>query len=144
MKKLILLLFIFQNITVMSQITLMQQKKEITIGKVFSIGDIKAEIGSDTTYYFTFSNHKYPALKEYKTLSFKGGKATLDQLYGLMMSVFTEENKNNKDYKQEIRLGDEPVIIATYKSMGTFCQFHTLGAYVNLSENHIKKLFGKK
>lgn len=122
--------------------------------KVFVIGSVKpgartiAEltrtvIDSDTAYGLTFSNAKYTTLSDYKTVIFRGSE-TIDQLYNLMKTVFTDENKKNKDYKIDFKLGDNDVSIMNYRVMGiTSMWFWSDGAYFYLSEKQVDKLFGK-
>lgn len=145
-------------ITVLSHIGLAQIGAPVkvlpstTVGKIAPMGTFTAELSytindadtKDTSYTFRFRNHKYTQIDSYESVQFSGEGNTAEQLYKVFKSVFTDENKNNKDYFVHFSLGKETVAISHTKSMGiTSAMFQAKDAYVMLTEKQINKLFGK-
>lgn len=123
-----------------------------TIGKIAPMGTFTAELSysinevdvSDTIYTLRFRNHKYTQIDSYEKVRFSSEGNTVDELYKAFKSVFTEENKRNKDYLIHFTLGKDVVAISQAKSMGiTSAMFLVKDAYVLLTEKQINKLFGK-
>lgn len=112
----------------------------VTIAELYYIGggDI------DTTYVIMYSNAKYTTISDYNSILFNGGEDVLNQLYGVIKSVYAEENKKNKEYKKQFMLGKDDVIVSNYRMMGTTsAMIWTDGGYFYLTEKELDKLFGK-
>lgn len=146
--KTLVLIFLLAPFVGFSQIQVMPKTQEITIGKVKRGGQFVAEIkqeikDGDTLYFYMFQNAKYSTITDFQIIHFEG-KKTLDDLYTLLMSVFLEENKKNKEYKVDFNLGKSYCSIKTERMMGlTAVWFYTDKGYNSYTEKEINKLFGK-
>jgi hypothetical protein len=153
--KYLLTLLIFASITqfIHGQISTPQKiTPSTTIGKIAPMGTFTAELSysvneadaSDTIYTLRFRNHKYTQIDSYENVRFSSEGNTVDELYKAFKSVFTEENKKNKDYLIHFTLGKDVVAISQAKSMGIISSmFLAKDAYVLLTEKQVNKLFGK-
>ena len=125
-----------------------KESPSVTIGEVKSMGSLVARleysvIHSDTIYSIFYRNRKYQQIIDIKYISFKGGQKTLDQLEEIFLSVFSDENRKNKEYKMSFKLGDQQVIISNETTMGIVgAQFFTEEGYFSLNKKMVNKLFG--
>lgn len=130
-----------------SQIQVSQSAPAVKVGEVKYFGKFIASLsyavnGSDTLYTFTYHNAKYTTLDDIKVISFHGNS---DALYIAFKSVFTEENKTNKEYKLPLKIGDTEAVISTERNLGTTsAMFLAAGGYVYLTEKQIDKLFNRQ
>jgi hypothetical protein len=135
------------------QISTPQKLTPLTVvGKIAPMGAFVAELSyqlnnadeKDTIYTLRFNNLKYKHIDAIESVRFSGINNTLNELYNIFKSVFTEENKKNKNYLVNFTLGKDVVAISNYKSMGvTSAMFLIKDAYFTLTEKQIDKLFGK-
>jgi hypothetical protein len=123
------------------------QKK--TIGKLKAGFISKAELNyyideSDTVYSILFRNAEYTSIVDYQSIDFSGGQEVVDQLYSVIKTFFSEENKKNKEYKRKLKLGEKDVSIHNYRTMGvTNVMIWVDKSYFYLTEKETDKLFGK-
>lgn len=124
----------------------------IVVGKIAPLGTFIAELSyrqnevdeKDTTYTLRFRNQKYTRIDSYESVEFSGIGNAVEDLYKAFKSVFTEENKSNKEYSITFTMGKDVVMISNYKVMGiTSALFLVKGAHVSLTEKQVDKLFGK-
>ena len=115
------------------------------VGKVNPMNTFIAELNysvkdKDTTYTLSFRDMKYEQITSIKSIQFSGEGNTVDQFYSLFKSVFSDENKKNKDYAVTVTLGNKVISISRYKNMALFLVDNS---NVFLTEKQIDKLFGK-
>lgn len=124
----------------------------ITVGKIAPMGSFTAELSyqinekdtKDTIYTLRFNNAKYTHITSIESVRFSGVDNTVVELYKMFKSVFSEENKKNKDYIVQFNLGKDAVAVSSIKSMGiTSAMFTYKEAYFSLTEKQVDKLFGK-
>lgn len=131
-----------------------QQQLEKTIqhkiiGEVKSAGYLIAKLSyrvadKDTLYSFMFLNQKYESLSDYQTISFTNHQNTLKQLYGILKNCFSEENKIQKRYKVDFKLGQEWASARLSKLKGEdSVLFDTEHGLFHLLEKQVDKLFGR-
>src|SRR6218665_2696193 len=139
-----LVLFLIPHMHGIAQLEVLESPKEIVVGQI-KLGGALAAKPSYTIDSLLYRHAGYEYVTSFEEVKFNADKQTLDQLYSLMMSVFTKENSKNKEYKVEMMLGTTPVIISSRRSMGiTGVMFFTSKGYTILSKNQVNKLFGKK
>lgn len=133
-----------------AQLQVKQTSPKQVIGNIKAGGVLHCELAyridgdMDTVYTIMFKDAGYSALVDYKSVSFNSDGNTLNELYNVIKSVFSEENKKNKDYKVQFTLGDTDVIVSNWRSMGiTGAMFFTKGGYTVIGEKQLDKLFGK-
>jgi hypothetical protein len=149
MKKLLALLLIV-SLKGIGQIQLTETVKPIKIGGYSIGGNFVTEInmyvkGQDTSYHFMHRNHKYQQILDIKSVIFNAEGNTLNSFYELLMSAFSDENKDKKDFKVNFKLGGKDVYITNDRVMGmTSVTFWNESGYVSLTEKQVKKTFGKK
>lgn len=121
----------------------------ITVGKIAPLGSFTAELsyqvdGTDTTYTLRFRNAKYTQIISTESVLFDSDGNAIGGLYNAFKSVFSEENRNNKDYLIHFTMGKDVVAISTYKNMGiTQAMFLVKDAHFAITEKQVDKLFGK-
>jgi hypothetical protein len=132
-----------------AQIEVQESEKPARVGHFKNGATIGAELtyrinDGDTLYTLLFNDLEYKYLTEYKSISFDGTGGVVNQLYDVMKTFFSDENKKNKDYKKNLRLGDTNITLMNMKVMGvTSIMFHAKGGYFYLTEKQLNKLFGK-
>lgn len=101
---------------------------------------------SDTLYNLFMSDESYeldfnPATV---SISFFDAGGSIDSLYTAVMSVFSKKNKKNKDYELSVVIGNKTLTIKKSNSSSFIRAVieHERG-YITLSEDQVKKLFGK-
>jgi len=152
MKKVLLASLLLITLGAKSQIQL--QKSDIItneIGKVkmgtyFHASLTRYVENKDTVYGFMYANKSYQHITDIKSILFNSDGGAVDQLYSIFKSVFSDDNKKNKDYKVKFQLGTKSVEISNYRNLGVtsamlYC--YNDESYIWLSENQIDKLFGK-
>jgi len=136
-----------------AQITMAEKADWKPVGKLKSLGSTIAsleykESGRDTTYLLLmrdFTRKGDNAETQFFTIKFNGVDNTLDTFYQLLKSFFLEENRNNKNYNQTFRLGDQMVYLQHCLLItGKGVMLTTKEGYINLSKGDIDKLFNKK
>ncbi len=121
---------------------------KVVVGKCKNGAYTQAELSytieeKDTLYTLLYLNQKYSTLTDYVTLTFSEEGGTKNQLYSILKSVFSEENKKNKEYKQSFKLGNDQVIASNYRTMGvTSVMLFTSKGYCFLTESQLEKVFG--
>lgn len=150
MKKLFTaLLLLFITIEVNAQIQMSSNAKWETIGEVKSIGRTLAKLeyriaGADTLYFLLMKDFTRQEETNYFSINFSGMGNTFNQLYNLLISFFTDENRQNKNYMQTFKLGETGVNLQHTSLIGRHgVRLTTKEGYINLSERDIDKLFGK-
>lgn len=104
----------------------------------------KVDADNDTSYAIVYKNAEYETLTDIQHITFDGGGEVLNQLYQVLKSFFTEENKKNKDYKKQFTLGTQDLLVSSHKIMGsTVISIRPDKGYFELTEKELDKLFGK-
>lgn len=150
MKKLfaILLLTMLFSITTFSQIEVKKASPDVTVGKLQTMGMLTAELSyqvseTDTIYTIVYRNCRYTHITDFKSFRFDGISDTKNEFYKILKSFFADENRKNKDYKLDLKLGDTYVSVSGEKmGFGTYCvRIWTERGYFYLVENQVDKLF---
>lgn len=127
---------------------------EIVESKYRDIGEVKngvsllaklsyAVYGQDTAYLLTYQDYNYQQITKLESLSFEG-QSTLNQLYKLISSVFTDEHKKDKTYEVNFKLGKDYVSVGTYRVMGVTSARIISNGFFYLTEKQLKKLFARE
>lgn len=134
-----------------AQIQIQKSESPVVIGKCKNGAYTQAQLSymvqsdKDTLYNFSFLNAKYTTIDEYQDLLFSGENNTLNDFYGILKSVFKDENKKNKEYQVEFKLGNTQVVVSTYRTMGVTSVLLTTGkGYCYLTEKQVKKIFNRE
>jgi hypothetical protein len=149
MKYLLAILALLPNLSDAQIGTPQKATPSIIIGKIAPLGSFTAELSyqvaeTDTTYTLRFRNAKYTQITSTESVLFDSDGNAVDGLYKAFKSVFTEENRNNKDYLIHFTIGKDVVAISTYKNMGiTQAMFLVKDAHFSITEKQVDKLFGK-
>lgn len=120
-----------------------------TVGKVSSLGTSVAELiyyvsGRDTSYSLIYQNKKVPKVIEYRSLRFVETGGVKETLYTYLKSVFTKENKRNKQYNIKFTLGRNEIFVRHFVNLGgVAAKIYEDGNFFYLNENQVDKLFGK-
>jgi hypothetical protein len=123
--------------------------QKTTIGKLKRGFTEQAELyyyadEGDTTYNILFNNAKYQTISDWQSISFAGGQETLDQLFAVVTTFYSDENKKNKEYKRKLKLGDMNITLSNYRIMGiTSVMVWCNDGYFFMTEKEAYKLFGK-
>ena len=150
MKQLLIAFVLLLSFQSFAQLQVKKASPATKIGSVNSGGRFLAELSykveeGDTTYTLMYRNCEYKQILSIESVKFNSEGGTVEQLYTILKSVFSDENKKNKEYKVELRLGDTDVIISNFRMMGvSSAMFSTTKGYVYLTEGQLDKLFGKK
>ena len=126
-----------QNVKQLEVIGTIKPKRTISAELSYIIQD-----DSDTLYTIMFRNRKYDYILRMQSIHFSGHDGTLQSLYTICKSVFSDENKTKKDYKVQFKLGGEQVIVSN-KGMSSL-MFSTEKGYFYLTDRQVDRLFGKK
>lgn len=123
-----------------------QDPVEVNIGfykySDFNIGHLKyLVLDNDTTIRLDYYNQKYPTLKDLKFIYFKGGAKEVNDLYSIMLSFYSEENKDNKEMRVDFKLGKTDVSISRVKSL---LMVWTEEGYFTLNKSNVNSLFTVK
>ncbi len=119
------------------------------LGQVKYVGPAKASLEyqagtNDTTYLLLMRDSRYE-LKEYFSVRFKGEGGTLNNLFELLISFFTKENRKNKDYSKLFYLGDKKVFVQHFKQLtGHQVMLSTDDGRILFTEGEVKRLFNRK
>lgn len=150
MKRLLLLLSLPIALKSTSQIQAVHEvPKDVVLGEVKVVGSLHSRLSyqvydSDTIYTLLYLNAKYKVLTEYETIHFNNEGGTLDTLYSILKTFFSNEHKKEKDYKVMFKLGDEQVMANSYRTMGaTVVTIFTKNGHCEFYEKWIDRLFGK-
>lgn len=148
-KVLLAIVSLFISTYSFSQLQLQEASpKSVLVGKCKNGMYTQAElsyslVGNDTMYNLMYLNAKYTTLTDYVSLTFGEEGGTKSQLYSVLKSFFSDENKKNKEYKQSFKLGTEQVIASNFRAMGvTSVMIYTSKGYCYLTESQIDKVFG--
>jgi hypothetical protein len=140
---LLLLLFAFQAKAQIS--TPVKLSDPVIVGKIAPLGGFIAQLDyivdrEDTAYTLSFLDDSYSKIRVTKSVTFLNKEDAVGGLYNILKGVFTADD----NYKVEIKLGTQDVIISRHKSLGIVEAFITVGeSYTHLTEKQINKLFGK-
>ena len=101
-----------------AQITMAEKADWKPIGKLKTLGSIKASLeyrlsGRDTVYLLfmrDFTNRGEKAETQFFSIRFNGVDNTFEKLCGLLKSFFLDENRKNS-YTQSFRLSDQMVYL---------------------------------
>ena len=138
------------NLNLEAQIQIQNPNPEVIVGKCKNGAYTQAQLSyviqqdKDTLYTFLFLNAKYSTLTDYQSIVFSGENNTINDFYSVLKSFFSDENKKNKDYKVEFKLGATQVIASNLRIMGvTSVMILTSKGHVYLTEKQVDKVFGK-
>lgn len=148
--KIISLFFCFLPLLTFGQMTEIQKNTPgIKVGKAATVGAVIAELeylvaDGDTLYTLKYRDASFTRIDSYHRISFLSVENAVDNLYKALKSVFTPENRSNKDYSLSFGLGGKEVGIKQTRAYGpVMAVFYSESAMVFLSEKHVDKLFGK-
>ena len=157
MRKAILLLCIVTlfNAKTNAQIQISNIKQPIRVGESkngpYSIAKLTYLVDEtnkhDTTYTFTFRDSRYKDRMEYAAVSFKSEGNAKDDFYSMVKTVFSNNNKRNKQYEVTFKLGDELVQVKNFRFTGiTYAMivFNGKSQTIPLLKSAVNKTFGKK
>lgn len=121
------------------------ESKTIIIGKVKRAGITYSELnytvtGKDTVYRLMYKNAEYEILSDRQFLYFNNENNTLETLYKILKSFFSDDHKKDLDYKISFKLGQDFVAA---KNSRTSVFVSTTKGYFYLSNKEIDNLFGK-
>jgi hypothetical protein len=139
----------FSSFNSMAQLQVQKVPETTVVGKTYNGGsspvlELSYRLeGTDTLYTFMFINSKY-SMGDYQSVHFSGEGNTLNDLYNILMTFFTDEHKKDKDYTVNLKLGSENVVLKNYRIFGsTSVMFYTPKGYCFLTEKQIKKVFNR-
>lgn len=127
----------------------------VTIGKVKWLANTRATLkystnGRDTIYMLylqddvKLKNSSDMTVYNYFSLSFDGAGNTLNKLYDLLMSFFSDENRKNKSYEKTFRLGKDMVLVRHFNKLTAKSILLATGKnHITFTEKELKKLFGR-
>ena len=151
MKKLLVFSMLLVSFVSYGQIAVLSIPKSNEVGKIKSGMYTHAEItytteGKDTTYTFRYMDAQYKTLTEYKSVYFQSDNNTLESFYQICKSVFSDENKKNKYYSVDFKMGNDFMLVKNSRMFGIW--YVTIGVInkgftIQLLESQIDKLFGK-
>ena len=157
MRKTILLLSIVTwfNIITNAQVQVSNIKQPVRIGESkngpYSIAKLSYLVDetnkNDTTYTFAFRDSRYKDRMEYAAISFKSDGNAKDDFYSIISTVFSNENKRNKQYEVHFKLGNELVQVKNFRFTGiTYAMivFNGNAQTTPLLKSAVDKTFGKK
>jgi hypothetical protein len=132
------------------QVIDVNKSSSVTVGKLKSglafIADLEYKLDDkDTLYTLSFQNNRYQQIVAIESIHFNADGNALDGFYSICKSVFSEENKKNKDYSVTFKLGNQTIMVVNSRMMGTtYVRIFVGNAYtLPLLESQIDKLFGK-
>lgn len=132
-----------------SQIEVKEVSKEIIVGAIKNGGKTRSQLsysvgGNDTTYTIMYQDIKYHYATDLDKIHFSSKFNNLENLYQVLRGFFSKENKKNKDYKLDLTLGENKLLLSNYAVMGitTVMVTSDSGSFA-LSEKQLDKLFGK-
>lgn len=102
---------------------------------------------NDTTYTFAFRDSRFKERMEYAAVSFKSDGNAKDDFYSIISTVFSNENKRNKQYEVHFKLGNELVQVKNFRFTGiTYAMivFNGKSQTIPLLKSAVNKTFGKK
>lgn len=149
MRTLYLTLLVLISFVVNAQIEVKQTPKWTTVGKVKNGMTYVAELqymieDKDTTYMVLYNNFKYQHITDIQSIVFANDDNTVQKFYDILKTFFSEENKKNKDYTINLKLGDSDVRLYNTRVMGvTSVSIYTDKGYFGITEKQLDKLFGK-
>ena len=151
MKRLLFILSMTITTQCFSQIEVNRESsKDVIVGQVKNGAYLHSQLmytvngEKDTTYAIFFRNAKYETLSDFQYVTFTNDGGTLDTLYNILKSFFTEEHKKDKDYKVEFKLGKDDVTVENFTMLGkTSVMFWTSKGYFYINDKQVDKLFGK-
>jgi hypothetical protein len=157
MRKAILLLCILALYTasMQAQVQISNIKQPVRIGEAkngpYSIAKLTYLVNetnsNDTTYTFSFRDSRFKDRMEYADISFKSDGNAKDDFYSIIKTVFSAENKRNKQYEVTFKLGKELVQVKNFRFTGiTYAMlvFNGEAQTIPLLKSAVNKTFGKK
>jgi len=133
------------------QVINVDKNESVTVGKLKSglsfVADLEYKVDEkDTTFTLSFQDNRFTHITSIKSVSFNSDGDALNSVYSIFKSVFTEDNKKNKDYNVTFKLGQETVMVANSRMMGiTYARLFVNNSYsLPLLESQVDKLFGKQ
>lgn len=142
----IFLALVFAANSLTAQLTKLNTRNYITIGKVNYMGSLRSELKyaveeGDTLYMILYRNDEYSHIASYESISFAETGGTLDALYKAMKEAVDAPKKT----KSSFQLGDERITLYTDRLSGMkYVSIMTEKGYFNIMPGQIDKLFGKK
>jgi hypothetical protein len=132
------------------QVIDVNKSSSVTVGKLKSglafVADLEYKLDDkDTLYTLSFQNNRFQQIVAIESIHFNADGNTLYGFYSICKSVFSEENKKNKDYSVTFKLGNQTIMVVNSRMMGTtYLRIFAGNAYtLPLLESQIDKLFGK-
>lgn len=122
MKKLVLIILLsYLSMNANSQLVKKTIIKEYPIGNAKKAFTKFAELGyyvnslNDTTYHLFYRDEKFTQIEDWKSLYFKGGAATVEDLYQTLIGAVNDD----KGKETAFDLGESSVFILTTKFLGS-------------------------
>jgi len=152
MKTISLIALLFCSHNMLSQISLPAKNNEtVTVGKIAPLSSFLAElnyqiVAGDTMYTLVFQDARYTKITSYESITFSGKDSTVEKLYDVFQSFFSDPIKEDKDYKLSFLLGNESITLSNYRAFGgnSIRVIKSNGGNITFSEKQIKKLFNRK
>lgn len=122
---------------------------EAKVGEVKNMGVFIADLTyrvaeKDTVYTIMYKNAAYTTLTDIKSISFESEGNTVNELYAAFKTFFSDENRKNKDYKLQLKLGETDVFLSNLRTMGvTRVMIFTARGHFYLTEKQLDTLFGR-
>jgi hypothetical protein len=100
-------------------------------------------VGADTAYTLTLIKGKNTFIADYQLLLFIGA-GSLNKFYTAVKSVFSEDNKKDKDYKVEMDVNGTKVTISTSRIKNNMAVLITTEeGDCSLTEKQVVQTFGR-
>ncbi len=127
----------------------------ITKGEIKWLGKTKASLkyfvsNRNTTYLLymqdeqKLKNNRDMTVVQYFSITFSGIDNAANNLYELLNSFFTQENRNNKKLQKIVKLGNEMVHVQHYgKLTGPAIMLSTKENHILFTQKELKRLFGR-
>jgi hypothetical protein len=132
-----------------AQVEIRAVPKETVIGTVKNGGRMRSEMSyiasnTDTIYTILYQDVGYQHIVNLKKLTFSSKDDNFNKFYDVLKTFFAKENRKDKDYKLEVTVGDNKLLLSNYTVMGIVAVTITdnSGSFM-LTEKQLDKLFGK-
>ncbi|MEO6720058.1 MAG: hypothetical protein ABIN67_06815 [Ferruginibacter sp.] len=126
-----------------------------TVGELKWLANTKASLKyfvnkTDTTYLLymqdeeKLKNSRDMTVTKYFSIRFSGIDNTAENLYDLLTSFFTAENRKNKGLEKIFKLGNELVHVQHYRKLtGSAIMFSTKENHILFTQRELNKLFNR-
>jgi hypothetical protein len=153
MKKVLVSIAFLFSVAANAQLQKVATLKSQQVGKVSPGGLLFLNLSyvvneTDTLYTFSYKDMEYKHIDVFESVVFKGNAQTINDLYKILADAFSVDNP--KEYRQDLKLGDESVSIIGYKSLGIkgvrlikISKAGNISSSFTMGKGHLDKLFNK-